>query len=94
MLKYCEGQPQARLGLFRSYVRLLGVIHADLDMYGPVHGATGPSSIARFGLREDLLSFNSGTQGGGDGMKHFAITHLLPGSAVDSSMSAPDLTAL
>ena len=46
MLKYCEGQPQARLGLFRSYVRLLGVIHADLDMYGPVHGATGPSSIA------------------------------------------------
>ncbi len=75
MLKYCEGQPQARLGLFRSYVRLLGVIHADLDMYGPVHGATGPSSIARFGLREDLLSFNSGTQGGGDGMKHFAITH-------------------
>ena len=27
MLKYCEGQPQARLGLFRSYIRLPGVIH-------------------------------------------------------------------
>jgi hypothetical protein len=94
MLNSCEVQPQARMGLFRSYVRLLGMIHTDLNMYGPVHESTGPSSIARLGTREDLLSFNFGTQAGSGGMKHFAITHLLPGSAVDSSMSTPDLTAL
>jgi hypothetical protein len=52
MLNSCEVQPQARMGLFRSYVRLLGMIHTDLDMYGPVHESTGPSSIAQLGIRE------------------------------------------
>ena len=59
MLNSCEVQPQARMGLFRSYVRLLGMIHTDLDMCGPVHESTGPSSIAQLGIREAPPPFRS-----------------------------------
>jgi hypothetical protein len=94
MLKYCEGQPQARLGLFRRYVRLLGVIHADLDIVWPGSWSNRPkfNRPIRASGRPPFVQFRYSS------WRRWCETlcrnALLPGSEVDSSMSAPDLTAL